>query len=106
MEVHAVVTPDGFVENMRRLDISRRDIDIIVLSHGHFDHASGLDGLGSAVRSPIVPMVVHPILEPTQTGCAGPRADELPSTSRRALEAEGFEVIERGAVVAPGRLAC
>ena len=30
---------------MRRLDISARDIDIIVLSHGHWDHTTGMDGL-------------------------------------------------------------
>lgn len=31
----AGLTPDGLVGNMRRLDLSPRDIDIIVLSHGH-----------------------------------------------------------------------
>ena len=40
----AGVTPDGLVENMRRLDISRRDIDIIVLSHGHLGPHTGMDG--------------------------------------------------------------
>jgi metal-dependent hydrolase (beta-lactamase superfamily II) len=33
------------VENMRRLEISPQDIDIIVLSHGHWDHTTGMDGL-------------------------------------------------------------
>src|SRR6185295_11638567 len=30
-------SPDGMVENMRRLEISPHDIDLIVLSHGHWD---------------------------------------------------------------------
>ena len=32
------ITPDGLVENMRRLELSPRDVEAIVLSHGHFDH--------------------------------------------------------------------
>jgi mRNA degradation ribonuclease J1/J2 len=40
----AGVTPDGLVENMRRLELNPRDIDIIVLSHGHWDHTTGMDG--------------------------------------------------------------
>src|SRR5215217_4750919 len=39
------VTPDGLVENMRRLELSPADIEAIVLSHGHFDHVSGMQGL-------------------------------------------------------------
>src|SRR6266699_6908837 len=31
-------TPDGLVENMRRFDLSPKDIGTIILSHGHFDH--------------------------------------------------------------------
>ena len=47
----AGVTPDGLVENMRRLELSPRDIDIIVLSHGHWDHTTGMDGLVSRARA-------------------------------------------------------
>lgn len=41
----AGTSPDGVVENMRRLDIDPRSIEAIVCSHGHFDHTTGLDGL-------------------------------------------------------------
>jgi hypothetical protein len=41
--------PGGLVENMRRLDLSPRDVHIIVLSHGHWDYVTGMDGLGSPV---------------------------------------------------------
>ena len=37
--------PDGLAENMRRLEMSPGDIDTIVLSHGHWDHITGMDGL-------------------------------------------------------------
>ena len=31
-----------FIKNAKKLNISLRDIDIAVLSHGHFDHGNGL----------------------------------------------------------------
>ena len=45
-------TPDGLVENMRRLQIAPGEIDIIVLSHGHWDHVTGMDGLHESARQP------------------------------------------------------
>ena len=35
------MTPSGLVENMRRFGHSPKDIEAIVLSHGHFDHFGG-----------------------------------------------------------------
>jgi 7,8-dihydropterin-6-yl-methyl-4-(beta-D-ribofuranosyl)aminobenzene 5'-phosphate synthase len=92
----AGVTPDGLVENMRRLDISRRDIDIIVLSHGHWDHTTGMDGLVSELRSPNVPVLIHPdFWSRRRIALPGREPIELPSTSRGALEGAGFEVVEQ-----------
>ena len=53
-------TPDGLVENMRRLDLSPRDIDIIVLSHGHWDHVTGMDGLVGRLGRANMPVLIHP----------------------------------------------
>src|SRR3954447_4396961 len=39
------ISPDGMVENMRRLGLSPRDVEAVVLSHGHFDHVGGMAGL-------------------------------------------------------------
>jgi 7,8-dihydropterin-6-yl-methyl-4-(beta-D-ribofuranosyl)aminobenzene 5'-phosphate synthase len=36
------VSPNGMVENMRRLGLSPTDVEIIVLSHGHWDHVHQL----------------------------------------------------------------
>ena len=43
----AGVTPMGVVENMRRLDLALSDVELIVLSHGHWDHVTGMDGVGA-----------------------------------------------------------
>ena len=59
-----------------------------MLSHGHFDHVMGLQGLagGSARRLPIV---LHPDFW-TRRRLAGPdRAFELPTPSRAAIEGAG-----------------
>ena len=34
------ISPDGLVENMRRLELSPRDVEAVILSHGHFDHVA------------------------------------------------------------------
>jgi 7,8-dihydropterin-6-yl-methyl-4-(beta-D-ribofuranosyl)aminobenzene 5'-phosphate synthase len=56
----AGLTPDGLVENMRRLEISPREIDVIVLSHGHWDHVTGMDGLARELGRVNVPVLIHP----------------------------------------------
>ena len=92
----AGVTPDGLVENMRRMEISPRDIDIIVLSHGHWDHTTGMDGLVTELRSPNLPVLIHPdFWSRRRIAIPGRDPMELPSTSRGGLEGAGFEVIEQ-----------
>jgi 7,8-dihydropterin-6-yl-methyl-4-(beta-D-ribofuranosyl)aminobenzene 5'-phosphate synthase len=92
----AGVTPDGLVENMRRLELNPRDIDIIVLSHGHWDHTTGIDGLvrelGGQAQAPVL---IHPEFW-TRRRIALPGREPmlLPSTSKPALEGAGFEIVE------------
>jgi len=88
-------SPDGMVENMRRLELSPRDIDIIVLSHGHWDHTTGMDGLVRELGSVNVPVLLHPEFW-SRRRIAFPGRDpvELPTTSKAALEGAGFEIVE------------
>ena len=91
----AGLTPDGMVENMRRLGISPKDIEAIVLSHGHFDHTTGLAGLVRVLGRPGLPVIIHPEFW-TQRRIVIPGREpfELPSTSRPALTGAGFEIVE------------
>jgi 7,8-dihydropterin-6-yl-methyl-4-(beta-D-ribofuranosyl)aminobenzene 5'-phosphate synthase len=88
-------TPDGLVENMRRLDLSPADIDIVVLSHGHWDHVTGMNGLVGRLGSANMPVLIHPEFW-TRRRLAFPGREpvELPTTSKTALEGAGFDVVE------------
>jgi 7,8-dihydropterin-6-yl-methyl-4-(beta-D-ribofuranosyl)aminobenzene 5'-phosphate synthase len=91
----AGLTPDGLVDNMRRLELSPGDIDIIVLSHGHWDHTTGMDGLVKALGRPNVPVLIHPDFWSRRRVAIPSAPIELPSTSRSALEGAGFDIVEQ-----------
>ncbi len=86
-------SPEGVVENMRRLEIDPGSIEAIVVSHGHFDHTAGLAGLAGAVRS--MPVLIHPdFWHRRRVVLPGRDPIEMPTTSKRGLEGVGFEIIE------------
>jgi 7,8-dihydropterin-6-yl-methyl-4-(beta-D-ribofuranosyl)aminobenzene 5'-phosphate synthase len=90
-------TPDGLVENMRRLELSPRDIDIIVLSHGHWDHTTGMDGLVGELGRQNIPVLIHPeFWTRRRLAFPGSYPVELPTTSKSALQGAGFEIVEQG----------
>lgn len=92
----AGTSPDGVVENMRRLDIDPGSIEAIVCSHGHFDHTTGLDGLIRRLGRVEMPVLIHPhFWRRRRVALAGLDPMEIPTTSRRALEDAGFDIIER-----------
>jgi 7,8-dihydropterin-6-yl-methyl-4-(beta-D-ribofuranosyl)aminobenzene 5'-phosphate synthase len=89
-------TPDGLVENMRRLELSPRDIDIVVLSHGHWDHTTGIDGLVRELGRASMPVLIHPeFWTRRRLALPGREPFELPTTSRSALEGAGFQIVEQ-----------
>ena len=89
-------SPDALAVNAERLGIDVGGLQGVVLSHGHFDHAGGFDGLARLRGRSGLPLTVHPgDLDPQAPATArrpGPGDAHL---SRGALEREGFEVIER-----------
>ena len=90
------ISPDGLVENMRRLELPPHDVEVIVLSHGHFDHVGGMEGLARVLRPANLPVVIHPDAW-SRRRFALPGRDPvlIASPSRGALEGVGFEIVER-----------
>ncbi len=91
----AGVSPNGMVENMRRLGISPGDIEVVVLSHGHWDHVTGMEGLVRVLGRTRLPVMIHPeFWSRRRVRFPGLDPAELPSTSRSALEGMGFAIVE------------
>ncbi len=89
------VSPTGVVENMRRLDLSLKDVEVIVLSHGHWDHVTGMEGVARTLGRAELPVMIHPeFWSRRRIEFPGLDPAELPSTSRTALESSGFEIVE------------
>jgi 7,8-dihydropterin-6-yl-methyl-4-(beta-D-ribofuranosyl)aminobenzene 5'-phosphate synthase len=90
------ISPNGMADNLERLGIDAGEIEAVVLSHGHFDHAGGLAGLARLRRGSGLPMTVHPeVWNKRRILLPGNNEWLLPALSRSALEGEGFTVIER-----------
>lgn len=91
----AGTSPDGVVDNMRRLGIDPSTLEAIVCSHGHFDHTTGIDGLIRTLGRTNLPVLIHPhFWRRRRVLLPGREPQEIPTTSRRALEDAGFDVIE------------
>jgi 7,8-dihydropterin-6-yl-methyl-4-(beta-D-ribofuranosyl)aminobenzene 5'-phosphate synthase len=89
------VSPNGMVENMRRLGIEAADVEAIVLSHGHWDHVTGMEGLVRVLGRTRLPVMIHPqFWNRRRISFPGLEPAELPSTSRTALQAMGFAIVE------------
>jgi 7,8-dihydropterin-6-yl-methyl-4-(beta-D-ribofuranosyl)aminobenzene 5'-phosphate synthase len=85
------ISPDGLVENMRRLELSPRDAEALVLSHGHFDHVGGIEGLARELGIHNLPVVIHPEgWSRRRIALPGREPVEIAAPSRSALEGAGF----------------
>jgi 7,8-dihydropterin-6-yl-methyl-4-(beta-D-ribofuranosyl)aminobenzene 5'-phosphate synthase len=89
-------SPDALAVNAERLGIDVGGLQGVVLSHGHYDHAGGFDGLARLRGRSGLPLTVHPaVWTRRRLALPGGRDLEMPTLSRGALEREGFGVVER-----------
>jgi 7,8-dihydropterin-6-yl-methyl-4-(beta-D-ribofuranosyl)aminobenzene 5'-phosphate synthase len=86
---------DTVLHNMDVLELRPGDLRAVVLSHGHADHHSGLEGIFRRLGRWGTPLVLHPdawrerrLVFPTGNDV------HMPPPSRADLQAEGVEVVE------------
>lgn len=89
------VSPTGLLHNLDVLQIRAKDVQAIVLSHGHWDHAMGLAGLVDRLGPRRLPLVVHPdaYLERKLVLPNGTEV-EIPTPLLADFRRENVEVIE------------
>ncbi len=89
------VSRRGILYNMDVMEINPADFQAIVLSHGHPDHAMGLEGLVDRLGHRSMPLVLHPeaFLE---RKVSLPNGFEmfLPPPKKEDLRRENIEIIE------------
>ncbi len=86
---------DTLLHNMKLLGLSVKDLDAVVLSHGHADHHGGLLGLVQAVGRRNLPLVLHPdAWRVRQLTFPGGGVMNLPPPDRNALAAAGVRLAE------------
>lgn len=87
-------TVGGAMHNLRALGVDPREIEVIILSHGHFDHTLGLNGMAQELSS-LPPLLVHPdCWLKRRIAVPGRQPRELPATSREKVQAAGFALTE------------
>ncbi len=89
------ITKAGILHNTDVMEIKISDIQAVVLSHGHADHANGLAGIFSRHGARRVPLVLHPdaYLERKIVMPSGNEVS-LPAPKISDLRKEDVEVIE------------
>src|SRR5262249_2312208 len=91
----AGVTPDGLIGNLDRLSIAPDTFEAVALSHGHFDHVMGLDGVIRRLGRTSMPVVLHPdFWSKRRTVSPSGATFDLPTPSRSTIEGAGFQIIE------------
>ncbi len=86
------------IHNMDVLGIKIADIRAMVLSHGHADHHSGLEGMFQRVARRRMPLVLHPDAW-LERKIVFPTGEEIrmPPPSHNDLDREGWQVVEERA---------
>jgi 7,8-dihydropterin-6-yl-methyl-4-(beta-D-ribofuranosyl)aminobenzene 5'-phosphate synthase len=53
------ISADGVVENAKRMGLDLREVEYVVLSHGHYDHFGGLVSALKTINKASLPLIVH-----------------------------------------------
>lgn len=107
------VTKKSILHNLDTLEIDAKDIQAIVLSHGHPDHAMGLPGLVDRLGSRNVPLVLHPdaylerkivLPDGSQTNLPAPRTADFRRENIEIIEEPGPSMLVDNMILVSGEV--
>lgn len=108
------VDPGGFLRNLDVLEVKANQLNAVVLSHGHADHALGLGGLWDRLPRYRVPLVLHPdayrerklvLPDGRETFLPPPKRSDLRHESIELIEEVGPSMLVDGRVLVSGEIA-
>ncbi len=108
------VSRTGILHNLDVLDINAADIQAIVLSHGHADHAMGLPGLIDRLGTRHLPLVLHPdaylerklvLPNGSEVNIPPPRKADFRRENIEIIEEVGPSMLVDGMVLVSGEVA-
>jgi len=90
------VSRKGILHNLDTLEINLSDVQAIILSHGHPDHAMGLPGIAERLGARNLPLILHPdaYLERKLILPDGSEVN-LPAPRFKDLNRENIEIIDQ-----------
>ena len=86
---------EGAAYNADVLGVDLREVEIMVLSHGHMDHLGGLEALVGRIGRKGIPLVLHPAaFKPSRYLKFGKTRQYFPVVKRERFEKLGIRLIE------------
>lgn len=108
------VTRNGLLQNLDALEINTHDLQAIVLSHGHADHAMGMPGLVERLGTRNLPLVLHPdaylerrVVLPNgmEVSLPPPKASDFRKENIEVIESVGPSMLLDNMVLVSGEVA-